>query len=552
MNRLKLDTISQLAPIEPILSDQGLLQIQPRSTESFDNHLHRAQTLTEKPSARDDTERVSPDEVERSAPETPPPTDVESREDYSGQTSTEATEENPSGAGDADADANGQEQSDAVEDASSTQEEQQTQDDAETGEGEVVIDPVQLQADLPVDATDEQPEEDAGETETAEIVADKAVPIDPNAQNEKEAGETTVSKSDAAENARAGQRGQARAEVAQQPTEEAVSADQTDLEPSAPATAKEETPTGQQEEHSGRKGAQHEAVANQHEVKTTTPTGKDHSGDEDDAVGQPAGQPDGPQSKADGPRHSTKKSTRNTAKVDRIADATSQQTTPDAATTDTAAMARVDPKTLSIEPATTAGEPQVETPEEAIKPGGGTAESQSNVPIRTAANRTGRSAAAEATQETTEPGAVDRTRFVGRVARAFRAMGDRDGTVRLRLSPPELGSLRIEISVRNGIMTARVEAETATARNLLLDNLPALRERLAQQDIKIEQFDVDLSDRSPGGLPDQLDGHAESEDRGERKQAAQANREESDPEEERLGGSPLTRPGEAEQLNVVV
>ncbi len=41
-------------------------------------------------------------------------------------------------------------------------------------------------------------------------------------------------------------------------------------------------------------------------------------------------------------------------------------------------------------------------------------------------------------------------------------------------------------------MSARLEAETPTARSLLLDNLPALRERLAGQNIKVERFDVDL------------------------------------------------------------
>ena len=74
---------------------------------------------------------------------------------------------------------------------------------------------------------------------------------------------------------------------------------------------------------------------------------------------------------------------------------------------------------------------------------------------------------------------VDRVRFVQRVARAFETLGNRGGTLRLRLHPPELGSLQLEISVRNGAMTARLETETSTARNLLLDNLPALRDRLA-------------------------------------------------------------------------
>ena len=94
-------------------------------------------------------------------------------------------------------------------------------------------------------------------------------------------------------------------------------------------------------------------------------------------------------------------------------------------------------------------------------------------------------------------------RFVQRVEQAFQDLGGQGGSVRLRLSPPELGSLNIEIKLTKGEMSARVEAETPAARNILLDNLPALRDRLAQQDIKIQRFDVDLMDRSGGGMSNQ-------------------------------------------------
>ena len=98
---------------------------------------------------------------------------------------------------------------------------------------------------------------------------------------------------------------------------------------------------------------------------------------------------------------------------------------------------------------------------------------------------------------------TDRVRFVQRVEQAFQDLSDQGGSIRLRLSPPELGSLRIEINVSNGEMTARVQAETTAARNVLLDNLPALRERLAQHDIRVQRFDVDLMDRSAGGMSNQ-------------------------------------------------
>lgn len=96
---------------------------------------------------------------------------------------------------------------------------------------------------------------------------------------------------------------------------------------------------------------------------------------------------------------------------------------------------------------------------------------------------------------------VDRGRFLGRVEGAIRTAQQRDGRVNVRLSPPELGALRIELTLQNGVMNARVEAETASARNLLLDNLPALRDRLAQQDIRVDRFDVDVRRDGGGSNP---------------------------------------------------
>ena len=92
---------------------------------------------------------------------------------------------------------------------------------------------------------------------------------------------------------------------------------------------------------------------------------------------------------------------------------------------------------------------------------------------------------------------VDRARFVSRVANAFRVAQQRDGQIQLRLSPPELGSVKITLTVQDGALAAKLETETASARSVLLDNLPALRERLAEQQIRVEKFDVDV--RQEGG-----------------------------------------------------
>ncbi len=100
---------------------------------------------------------------------------------------------------------------------------------------------------------------------------------------------------------------------------------------------------------------------------------------------------------------------------------------------------------------------------------------------------------------------VDPARFVGRVAKAFQTAHERGGTLQLRLSPPELGSLRLELTVKDGVMTAALETETPAARRVLLDHLPALRDRLAEQNIRVERFDVDVRRDGSGG---QSDGRA--------------------------------------------
>ncbi len=97
---------------------------------------------------------------------------------------------------------------------------------------------------------------------------------------------------------------------------------------------------------------------------------------------------------------------------------------------------------------------------------------------------------------------VDPARFVNRVARAFTAAEQRGGTLQLRLSPPELGAMKIELNMQQGGLTARLETETAAAKNVLLDNLPALRDRLAAQDIRVDKFEVDVRQQGSGGEPD--------------------------------------------------
>ena len=116
---------------------------------------------------------------------------------------------------------------------------------------------------------------------------------------------------------------------------------------------------------------------------------------------------------------------------------------------------------------------------------------------------------AEATPERPTLSGPEQAKFLQRVARAAEVAQHRGGLIRLRLSPPELGTLRLEVRVETGVLTARIEVEVETARTALMQNLGALRERLAEQGIRVEKFDVGLMDQQTGSQPDSpSDRHA--------------------------------------------
>lgn len=101
--------------------------------------------------------------------------------------------------------------------------------------------------------------------------------------------------------------------------------------------------------------------------------------------------------------------------------------------------------------------------------------------------------------ESTENIQVDPARFINRVSRAIQTANERGGSLQLRLAPPELGTLKIQLDVKDGVMSASLEADNANARKLLLDHLPALRDRLAEQNIRVERFDVDVRQENNSG-----------------------------------------------------
>ncbi|MDG2221656.1 MAG: flagellar hook-length control protein FliK [Rubripirellula sp.] len=87
---------------------------------------------------------------------------------------------------------------------------------------------------------------------------------------------------------------------------------------------------------------------------------------------------------------------------------------------------------------------------------------------------------------------VSRVKLIQRVSKAFQHLGPDGGTVRLRLAPAELGSVRVEMRIQQRKIQARVVAETEAASTALREHLPELRQRLESQGLQIERLEVEI------------------------------------------------------------
>jgi flagellar hook-length control protein FliK len=108
-----------------------------------------------------------------------------------------------------------------------------------------------------------------------------------------------------------------------------------------------------------------------------------------------------------------------------------------------------------------------------------------------------------------EKSAVDQRqqiRLIQRVARGFERIGDQGGNIRLRLHPPELGSLAMTVRVEGKSLSAEIVTETPQARQVLVENLPQLRKQLADSGLTIERFDVRVMDQQGGNAGQTFSG----------------------------------------------
>ena len=94
---------------------------------------------------------------------------------------------------------------------------------------------------------------------------------------------------------------------------------------------------------------------------------------------------------------------------------------------------------------------------------------------------------------------LDDSRSVTELVRIVRShIGSRHSTMILRLDPPELGQLRIDVRMHDQMLTLRLEAQTLAGHEALQGRLTDLRTALEQHGIQLNQVEVEFR---PGPSP---------------------------------------------------
>jgi flagellar hook-length control protein FliK len=90
-------------------------------------------------------------------------------------------------------------------------------------------------------------------------------------------------------------------------------------------------------------------------------------------------------------------------------------------------------------------------------------------------------------------------KLVQRVLKGLEQLSSGGGQVKLRLHPPELGTLQMTLKIEANVMSAHLEVENSLAKDALLNNLQGLRDRLSEQGMSIDRFEVEVRTDSQSG-----------------------------------------------------
>ncbi len=86
---------------------------------------------------------------------------------------------------------------------------------------------------------------------------------------------------------------------------------------------------------------------------------------------------------------------------------------------------------------------------------------------------------------------------IEKIVRSIRIAVERgESRVRILLEPPRLGSVRIRLTIKAGVLNASFETQTPAARHVITQNLAHLRAALEEQGIEVGEFSVSVEGES--------------------------------------------------------
>jgi flagellar hook-length control protein FliK len=81
------------------------------------------------------------------------------------------------------------------------------------------------------------------------------------------------------------------------------------------------------------------------------------------------------------------------------------------------------------------------------------------------------------------------------IQRARLFMQGGKSTIRLQLNPPELGSLKLEFTVEDDVLSAKIFVERSSVKDIIEKDIPRLRELIANTEVDVGKFDVFLQEK---------------------------------------------------------
>ncbi len=165
------------------------------------------------------------------------------------------------------------------------------------------------------------------------------------------------------------------------------------------------------------------------------------------------------------------------------------------------------PVTVSLVPQATS--PSVPTAKETPTSSPESTNAVSSAPSRTVGTQAGK---ANSKEKVTEPGLSqqERVRVIQRIARSFNRISTEGGSINLRLHPENLGSVSVQVRLEGKSLSARLSTETTAARDAIMQDLPALRQRLADQGFDVTKFQVDVAGNGADASFAQSGGQSQS------------------------------------------